>query len=320
MPIAGRFDSVKGRCYAEKLVLSRRSQLYLRRKLGLAAVAAALGGAGCHVKTTAKLPASEVRPLQDSTREALLARYEELSRSVRTLNAKVKLVPHTGSRYTGVIEDYREVNGFVLAVSPNHIRMIGQAPVTSSKVFDMVSDGETFRIFIPPKGKFITGPARFEHASQKPLENLRPQHILEAVFWPPLDPASLVLFTEEEEAEKKYYAVTAIRGGEKPEVTRRIWFDRTDLSLARVEEFEPGGRLASVARYSNWQAGGDGVSYPREIALDRPHDDYRLELHIVSVTLNEQIAADRFQLEQPPGTELVRVGNKEQEGGGSARP
>jgi hypothetical protein len=283
-------------------------------------LAVALGGVGCHVKTTTKLPASEVRPLLDSNQDALVAKYEELSRSVRTINAKVELAPHTGSRYSGVIEDYRQVNGFVLAVSPSHIRMIGQAPVTSSKVFDMVSDGETFRIFIPPKGKFIVGPAHFEHASKKPLENLRPQHILEAVFWPPLDRAGLILFTEEQESVGRYYVLTVVPPGEKHEVTRRIWFDRTDLSLSRVDEYEPGGRLASVTRYSNWQAAGDGLSYPREIALDRPRDDYRLDLRIQSLTLNAEIAADRFQLEQPPGTELVRVGETEQDTGGKAQP
>src|SRR5208282_4777454 len=110
----------------------------------LTLLAGALFLPGCHIKTTTKLPPSEIRPLLDSTRDALMAHYDELSRSVRTVNAKVELAPHTGSRYSGVIEDYKQVNGFVLAVSPNHIRMIGQAPVVSSKVFDMVSDGETF--------------------------------------------------------------------------------------------------------------------------------------------------------------------------------
>jgi len=249
-----------------------------------------------------------------------MAHYDELSRSVRTVNAKVELAPHTGSRYSGVIEDYKQVSGFVLAVSPNHIRMIGQAPVVSSKVFDMVSDGETFRIFIPPKGKFIVGPARFEHAAKKPLENLRPQHMLEAIFWPPLESGSQILFTEEQEGAGRYYVLTVVSRGENPEVTRRIWFDRSDLNLARVENYEPRGRLVSVARYSDWRAAGEGAIYPREIALDRPRDDYRLDLRITTLTLNAEIAGDRFQLEQPPGTELVRVGDKDQDATGTPRP
>ncbi len=292
-----------------------------QRKVPLLIVlAAALIGSGCRVKSTTVVPTEEVRPLLDSTRDGLMSRYEELSRSVRTVNAKVELTPHTGSQYTGVIEDYKEVSGFVLAVSPNEIRMIGQAPVIGTRIFDMVSDGETFRISIPPKGKFIVGPANFEHAAKKPLENLRPQHILEAIFWPAIDAASPVLFDEEENGTGRYYALTVVRLGQTPEVRRRIWFDRTDLNLSRVEVYEPGGRLVSVARYSDWQASGEGPSYPRLITVERPHDNYRLDLHISTLTLNAEVPADRFQLEQPPGSELVRVGEKEEEAGGPARP
>ena len=282
------------------------------KRLILLAAAAFLGG--CHVKTTTRMPAAEVRPLLDATREAIVAQYEELSRSVHTVNAKVEMSPHTGSRYSGVIEDYKQANGFVLAVSPNQIRMIGQAPVIGSRIFDMVSDGETFRISIPPKGKFIVGPARFEHASKKPLENLRPQHILEAIFWPPLDPRSLVLFGEEQDGTGRYYTLTEVSRGEKPEILRRIWFDRTDLNLARVELYDPNGLLVSVASYSDWEAAGEGTKYPREIVVDRPHDDYRLGLHITGLTLNGEVPPDRFQLAQPPGSELVRVGEKTAEG------
>ena len=284
------------------------------------AVAALLAVAGCRVKTTTKVPAAEIRPLLTATQAELVGRYDALSRSVRTVNAKVELAPHTGSRYSGVIEDYHKVNGFILASSPSHIRMIGKAPVAGSTVFDMVSDGETFRIFIPPKGKFIVGPARFERPAKKPLENLRPQHVLDAIFWPPLPQGELVLFAEEQEGPGRYYTLTLVRPGETPEIERRIWFDRTNLNLARLEIYEPGGLLESVIQLSDWQAEAEGTRFPREISLDRPHNDYRLDLHILTVTLNAEISADRFHLEQPPGTELVRVGEGQEDAPGGAHP
>jgi len=288
--------------------------------LALTALAVAWLAFGCGVKTVTKVPPADVRPLLEANRAEVLAKYDELSRSVRTVNAKVELAPHTGSNYTGVIEDYKEVNGFVVAVSPDHIRMLGQAPVIGTRIFDMVSDGETFRISIPPKGKFIVGPVNFEHEAKKPLENLRPQHILEAIFWPPIPAGSAVLFDEEENGGTRYYALTVVKPGETPEVARRIWFDRADLNLSRVETYEAGGRLVSVARYSDWQAAGEGVRYPRQVEIDRPHDNYRLELHIATLTVNGEVAADSFQLAQPPGSELVRLGEKDQEAGGSSRP
>jgi outer membrane lipoprotein-sorting protein len=51
--------------------------------------------------------------------------------------------------------------------------------------------------------------------------------------------------------------------------------------------------------------------FPRALRIDRPHDDYRLDLQITKVTLNVEIPADRFKLDQPAGSELVRVGENE---------
>jgi hypothetical protein len=50
------------------------------------------------------------------------------------------------------------------------------------------------------------------------------------------------------------------------------------------------------------------ASFPRAIRIDRPHDDYKLDLQVTKVTLNEEIPAERFKLEPPPGAELVHVG------------
>jgi len=283
-------------------------------------LAAVLAGTGCRVKTTTKLPAEEVRPLLEASKADLLTRYDGLSRSVRSVNAKVELAPHTGSRYSGVIEDYHKVDGFILAASPSHIRMIGKAPVAGSTVFDMVSDGETFRISIPPKGKFIVGPARYEHPAKKPLENLRPQHILDAIFWPPLPEDRMLLVAEAQEGTSRYYTITVVRQSIPPQIERRLWFDRADLNLSRLEIFEFPGRLVSIIGYSDWGWSAPGTIYPKTITVDRPHNDYRLDVHILTLGLNAEIAPDRFHLEQPPGSELVRVGENPADSPGDARP
>jgi outer membrane lipoprotein-sorting protein len=55
------------------------------------------------------------------------------------------------------------------------------------------------------------------------------------------------------------------------------------------------------------------MAFPRVIQIDRPHDDYRLDLQVTKLTLNEDIPAERFKLEQPAGSELIRVGEDAQE-------
>ncbi len=265
---------------------------------------------GCAVSKKRIVPPTEVRAALEATADQLIAQYNQQAGAVRTLNAAVEMLPVAGSAYSGVIEEYHEVGGFILASKPSHIRVIGQAPVVAKNVFDMVSDGETFRIFIPSKNKFIVGPATLERPAKKPIENLRPQHLLDALFWPEIDADRPVLFKEFNADPARYYVLTVLRGRTSLEIARELWFDRADLSLARVQLYAPGGRLVSEVRYADWQPVAD-VRYPRHIWLARPHDDYQLEIRITRLTLNEDIAADRFRLEQPPGTELVRVGEGE---------
>jgi hypothetical protein len=265
----------------------------------------------------------QITPLvaKDATREELLEAYNLIARSTKTLNATVELKPTAGSRYSGVIDEYHEVKAFLLAARPAEIRVIGQAPVVGTTVFDMASDGDTFRVSIPSKKKFLVGPVAVERASSKPIENLRPQHLLDALLWPEIRKEEAVTLREFNDEKTRYYVLTVLRGGYQVEVLREIWFDRTDLQVARMLTFGPKGILFSDVHLADWQPldGATGqpaptasssvpASFPRAIRIERPHDDYKLDLQVSKVSMNEQIPAERFKLEQPTGAELIRVG------------
>src|ERR1700680_3613454 len=132
----------------------------------------ALSSFSCAVSQRQPVPPEQVRvahEAREATREQLLAEYNRQVRAIQTLNATVNLQPTAGSAYSGVIEEYHEVNGVILAAQPSRIRVIGQAPVVAKNIFDMVSDAETFRIYIPSKNKFIVGPTSLEHPAKKPI-------------------------------------------------------------------------------------------------------------------------------------------------------
>jgi hypothetical protein len=282
--------------------------------VSLAALAAF--ASGCAVSHKRVVARAQIRPALEATKAQLLAQYNEDARSIHSLNAAIDLFPTAGSAYSGVIEEYHDVNGFILAERPARIRMIGQAPVVAKNVFDMVSDGETFRIFIPSKNKFIVGPANLERPAKKPIENLRPQHLIDALFWLEIPAAAPMLFEEWNEAPRRYYILTELRTAARgPEIARKIWFDRADLSFARLQIYAAGGRLVTDIRYADWQPVGtdEKIKYPRHMWVSRPHDDYQLELKIMKLTVNEAISADRFNLPQPLGAELVRVGEETKE-------
>ena len=62
---------------------------------------------------------------------------------MHSINAAVELMPVAGSTYSGLIEEYHDVSGFILAAQPAKIRIIGQAPVLAKNIFDMTSDGQS---------------------------------------------------------------------------------------------------------------------------------------------------------------------------------
>ena len=280
---------------------------------------------GCRstsVSTTTKLPQAAKPVVRDATREELLAKYNQIAQGVKAVNATVELRPTAGSKYSGVIEEYHEVKAFLLAARPEEIRVIGQAPVVGTTVFDMASDGGTFRVSIPSKNKFLEGQVNVERTSSKPIENLRPQHLLEALLWPEIRKEEMVLFEEFNDETARFYVLTVLRGGYRTEILRKIWVDRADLQVSRLQSYGPKGVLLSDVHVADWQplavdqehasvaVQKDGVtSFPRMLRIDRPHDDYRLEMQIAKITLNEQIPRERFNLEQPAGSELVRVGD-----------
>src|SRR5713226_4315519 len=268
-----------------------------------------------------KLAPSQIPVAKDATREELLEAYNLIAHSTKTLNATVELKPTAGSKYSGVIDEYHEVKAFLLAARPEEIRIIGQAPVIGTTVFDMASDGDTFQVSIPSKKKFLVGAVAAERASSKPIENLRPQHLLDALLWPEIRKEEAVTLREFNDENARYYILTVLRGGHQLEVLREIWFDRSDLQVSRMQTFGPKGLLLSEVRLADWQPidgataqSGAGTpssgaaSFPRAIRIERPHDDYKLDLQVTRVTLNEEIPAERFKLEKTAEEELVPVG------------
>lgn len=292
---------------------------------------------GCSVsKKTVVKPGQAPGPVMAATKADLIERYYTQAAAVTSLNATVSMKLTAGSAYSGVIEQYHEVNGFILASVPASIRVIGQAPVVGKNIFDMVSDGDTFSIFIPSKNKFLVGSANLARPAKKPIENLRPQHLVDALLWAPIQKAAVVLFEEASEVSGRYYVLTVVQSrvedtgfgaigkpSEDSWITRKIWFDRRDLSLVRAEIFDAQGKVNSVSpivdgkvisdvRYGDWRAAG-AIDYPRQITISRPGDDYTLEISIKKITLNETVPAERFLLQQPPGTDLVHVGEESKE-------
>jgi outer membrane lipoprotein-sorting protein len=293
----------------------RRAYLIETRKLLviLATAAALLLTSGCRLRRETRIQPSQLPPpAREASLAELVANLNARSQSIHTMSATVDLEPTAGSIYSGVIKEYHDIRGFIMMEEPAMIRMLGQAPVVRTNVFDMVSDGKDFRLYIPPKQKFIVGKTTFRRPAKNSLENLRPQHILEALLVPAFDPSHEKCFLEEaEEGGSRFYVIGVVESSESGELRLicKAWFDRANLDLARMQFYESEGLYVEDVHYSDYQ-GFQGVTYPTHIEVARPIEDYRLAITILKAVFNQPIDADKFILAQPSGTQLVDLNAK----------
>jgi outer membrane lipoprotein-sorting protein len=267
--------------------------------------------AGCASRTTRVAAPAVPPPTLTATRQQLIERYERQADAVRSLTARIRLEAETGSAFSGVIKDYHQITALFVAQRPAWIRVVGQAPVVGTDIFDLVSDGKTFHMYVPSKKRFLVGPASGGEAAKNAIENLRPQPLFDSLIWEKIPPEAPVLIEQEDQSQplSRYYVLTFLRrAGQQLEIARRIWFDRSDLQVTRIETYGSEGRLDSDVRYGDWRKQDSGESFPWRIVLQRPREGYTLELDVTRITLNPSVPPDRFTLQQPPGTERVEVG------------
>jgi outer membrane lipoprotein-sorting protein len=274
---------------------------------------------GCLVTKVRHIHAqTQPGPLRDASLAELVAKIDAWGGPIHTMTAMVDLTPTSGSVYSGVIKEYHDVKGVILLQRPSTIRMQGLAPLVRTTIFDMVSNGDKFRLYIPIKQKFIVGRDTVQHPAKNPLENLRPQHILQALIVPPIDADRETTYRRKvapRSQPTKHYIEVGILEPTDHHMTlqREVWFDRADLELARVQFYDADGTCTEDVHYSNYQE-FKGVRYPTHIELERPEDEYEVTITIEKATFNVAIPAEKFELNKPEGAELVDLDAKKPEG------
>lgn len=243
--------------------------------------------------------------LQTTSLEQLLEKLRAWDQQIKTINATADLEPSLGSVLKGQISELKDVRGFVLIRKPAMIRMIGLYPVVRNRAFDMVSDGVEFKLHVPVKNKFIVGKNRLDQPSPNKFENLRPQHIFEAlVVRPPQDGERPLLENDTDELHAHYVLHLVKEQGGRLLLSRNLWFDRVHLRVVRQQIFDQNGDIVSDARYDNYDT-VQGISFPKRFLVMRPKDEYGLKLTVQKLELNTPLGDDKFALAQPPGTELM---------------
>ncbi len=230
--------------------------------------------------------------------------------AIRDFSATVDMTPALGTTEKNKVTEYKDVRGYIRFRKPAEIRIIGLYPVVRNKMFDMLSTGTDFRLYIPAQNRFLTGQNQIGEPSPNKLYNLRPQHFLDAMLVRPIntqaDKVLLENFTDEDNA---FYILHEVHPNGEGQLllSRTIWIDRLELKIARQLIFDPSGNILTDARYADWKM-YDNVPFPKHLEIDRPRDEYAVIIDVVKMDINKGVPEDLFTLPQPEGSKLQVIG------------
>lgn len=274
---------------------------------------------GCLTRTHVVRKTRPVDVVQNATVDQLVTRLNSQDDSIQTMNATVEIAASTGGAHSGKVQEHTSLRGYIFLRKPEELRVLLQLPVIGSKALDMVSDGKTFKLLIPPKNRAIVGADEVTEPSQNGLENLRPYVFFDSLLVKKLGPNQIVSLTQDvrviEPADKKKdlieepdydVEILAQPQGQTVHTERVVHISRTDLRPYQQDIYDATGRVVTRATYSGYQKHGD-IDFPTLIVITRPLDEYSLTLTITKVSFNERLEDDQFDLKIPENIPIQHV-------------
>ena len=162
----------------------------------------------------------------DADLDQLIAQMNTRYTALESINASVEITATTGGEHEGEVKEIPSFAGYIFLRKPSDLRVLLLLPVIRSRALDMVSDGKTFKLLIPPKNRAVTGSDAIVEAPQVPssaqtpaaqgatktaasglasapaehqpssLETLRPNIVRDALQVPALAPDEFVTLTQ----------------------------------------------------------------------------------------------------------------------------
>ena len=230
---------------------------------------------GCVSRSRPVALRTSAAQLETASGSDLVERINAEAAKIQTLKATVGITASFGGSKRGKITEYQEIRGYILARKPSSLRIIGLFPILQNHVFDMVSSGQEFKLWIPPKNQFIVGNNDEARPSTPLLGNLRPQVIYDALLWQAVDLQNELAVLEKGEhqviepgtqklvLQPDYILDIIKRNGQGWYLSRKIVFDRTDLQPHQQLLYDEHGSIVTNFVYDEYRE-FNGVAFPSE--------------------------------------------------------
>lgn len=249
----------------------------------------------------------------------LVKQINQRAEALESLYATVEIRASTLKTKEGLEKDYTAFPGIIMMRRPRMLRVYGRVPVIGTRMFDMVSDGANFTLFIPSRNIAYKGPNELRKKSVNTIENMRPGFFFDAMILRGLEPDDFYSVTADtetiEDAAKKHlysvpeYVLSITRhnpGSRNDTPVRVVTIHREDLLPYQQDLYDKDGNLETVVLYSHYTDFGTS-KYPAIVTIKRPLEGIQIELKVEKVVENLPLTDDQFQIKLPEGTKIQQL-------------
>jgi len=248
---------------------------------------------------------------REATLEELIELIQRRENRIKTIKASLRMgFRDLGGRESTRIEESRIIAnkkgssqhclGVFVFEKPDRFRIKGY-PQMGPTLFEIVSAGESFWVYIPKEGKVYFSQDLKKGASKADfnLQDLRSTFSVAEVINQP----DVNKFLEKREKEYILYLV-------KKRLLEKVWIGRSDFLVTKIERFDEDGSLALEVSFNEYQKVND-IDFPKEMRIYNPKEKRILTLLIQKVRLNEAIKPEVFQFKAPKGAEIINLDKEE---------
>jgi outer membrane lipoprotein-sorting protein len=254
-------------------------------------------------------------PVMDASVAQLVNEVNDRYSAVNTLTATVDFQATTGGARQGKQTDITPFHGYILLRKPAMLRVLALLPVVRTHAFDLASDGQTFKLVIPPRSRAIVGTNKVTKPSANTLENLRPDIFLDSVLIKSIEPERLVYLTNTSQTHRQDKKLVETPeydlhvGEEDPQATdglkvhvlkpmRVIRFSRLTLLPIGQDIYDADGGVETHVEYGPYRQFGT-AHMPSSIVIQRPREAYQITISVQKVVVNQPLGDEQFVLKIP---------------------
>jgi outer membrane lipoprotein-sorting protein len=285
--------------------------------VGLMGMVPALTGCLSHTRIVPRTHLAEV--VISTSLNQLVRQVNTQFDAIQTMKATVEISATTGGSLQGKVTESPSFSGYIFLRKPEDLRVILLVPVLRNQAMDMVSDGKSWKLWIPPRNRAMEGTSQVTTPSKNGLENLRPAVFFDSLLVRGLQPNEFASLTSDirivpnpkkknEMVEEPDYDVQILSqpAGQTEHTLRIIHINRTNLLPYQQDIYDEDGNVITSAVYSNYQNYG-AVRFPSKIVITRPIDQYSLTVTITKLTFNQKLDNDQFEMKIPDNVPIQKM-------------